>query len=143
MYQVPPSSSKGLSFDFKEPEDSPIHAFINNWVAPSTEPVEMTLDLAAIAAAMKPKINNNWSRKRKNEVSKPARRKVREIRNFIVDKIITDIQITSESTVDSFVMDATVTFDLLDNPPEPNQKLKDLMKRRTNFKDRKDDDQPN
>lgn len=136
-------SSKGLSFDFKESEDSPIRAFINNWVAPSTEPVEMTLDLAAIAAAMKPKINNNWSRKRKNEVSKPARRKVREIRNFIVDKIIADIQIASESAVDSFVMDATTAFDLLDNPPEPNQKLKDLMKRRTNFKDRKDDDQPN
>ena len=127
MDQVPPSSSKGLSFDFKKSEDSPVRTFINNWVAPSTEPVEMTLDLAAIAAAMKPKINNNWSRKRKNEVSKPARRKVREIRNFIVDKIITDIQITSESTVDSFVMDATVTFDLLDNPPEPNQKLKDLF----------------
>lgn len=127
MDQVPPSSSKGLSFDFTELEDSPVRAFIGNWLAPSTEPVEMTLDLAAIAGAMKPKINNNWSRKRKNEESKPHRRKIRQIRNFIVDKIITDIQITSESTVDSFVMDATVAFDLLDNPPEPNQALRDLL----------------
>jgi len=32
--------------------------------------------------------------------------------------------------------------DLINSPREPNQALIDLMKRRTNFKDRKDDDQP-
>lgn len=71
----------------------------------------MTLDLAAITAAMKPKINNNWSRKYKNEMSKPHRRKIRELRNFIVDRVITDIKITSEFTVDSFTVDASVIFD--------------------------------
>lgn len=105
MDQDQPGSSKGLMFNFKESEDSPIREFINNWTFPDPEPVEVTLDLIAIAGAMKPKINNNWSRKRKNERSKPHRRRLRQIRNFIIDNLITDIQITSESTVDSFAVD--------------------------------------
>lgn len=90
-----PGSSKGLVFNFKESEDNPILEFINNWTFPDPEPVETTLDPIAVAEAMKPKINNNWSRKRKNKESKPRRRRLRQIRNFIVDNLI----------VDSFVVD--------------------------------------
>lgn len=104
-----PGSSKGLIFNFKESEDNPILEFINNWMFPDPEPVETTLDPIAVAETMKPKINNNWSRKRKNKESKPRRRRLRQIRNFIVDNLI----------VDSFVVDVSAELS--------NQQLKDLL----------------
>lgn len=119
---------KELTFDFKESKENHIQSFIKDWTNLLSETTEMTLDLAAISESMKPKINNNWSRKRKNETSKPCRRKVRQIRNLMVDKLITEIQVTSESLVDSDVIDITVSFEQLGNPPKPNQALEDLFK---------------
>lgn len=83
--------------------------------------VPMKIDLVDIIdQTMKAKINNNWSRKRKNAVSKPLRRKLRQVKKLLIDTIVTNVTMPDEE------------FDRLSaalNEPLENKALTELLAR--------------